>query len=256
MYMNKIKTAFENGKALIGFITAGDPDMETCREIILKAVEAGCDIIELGIPFSDPIAEGVSIQQANIRALEKGATTDKILSLTKEVAQKTGIPIVIRTYLNVLFCYGYKKFFEKAAGCGVCAVVVPDLPYEEKHELSDEAAPFGIDVISMIAPAPAERISLIASQADGFIYIQPSGKAENRYGMVADAGSLTAQARKTASVPAAVEVFSRSAEEAASAAAAADGIILGSALVEIAAESGKNAPQAVAEFVREIKSII
>lgn len=252
--MNNLKTAFENGKAIIGFITAGDPDMETCREIILNAVKAGCNIIELGIPFSDPIAEGASIQQANIRALEKGATTEKILDLAKEVAQKAGVPIVIRTYLNVLFCYGYKKFFEKAADCGICAVVVPDLPYEEKHELSDEAAVFGIDVISMIAPAPAERISLIASQADGFLYIQPSAKSENRYGMVTDAQSLTAQAKKTSSVPAVVEVNSRSAEEAAAAAKAADGVIIGSALVEIAAESGENAPLAVAKFVGEVKN--
>lgn len=252
--MNNLKTAFENGKALIGFITAGDPDMETCREIILNAVNAGCNIIELGIPFSDPIAEGASIQQANIRALEKGATTEKILDLAKEVAQKAGVPIVIRTYLNVLFCYGYKKFFEKAAYCGVCAVVVPDLPYEEKHELSDEAAPFGIDVISMIAPAPAERIQLIASQAEGFLYIQPSAKAENRYGMVADAESLTAEAKKASSVPAVVEVNSRSAEKAATAAKTADGVIIGSALVEIAAESGEDAPHAVAQFIKEVKS--
>lgn len=252
--MNNLKTAFENGKAIIGFITAGDPDMETCRKIILNAVKAGCNIIELGIPFSDPIAEGASIQQANIRALEKGATTEKILDLAKEVAQKAGVPIVIRTYLNVLFCYGYKKFFEKAADCGVCAVVVPDLPYEEKHELSDEAAVFGIDVISMIAPAPAERISLIAAQADGFLYIQPSAKSENRYGMVADAQSLTAQAKKTSSVPAVVEVNSRSAEEAAAAAKTADGVIIGSVLVEIAAESGENAPRAVAQFIGEVKN--
>lgn len=252
--MNNLKTAFENGKALIGFITAGDPDMETCKEIVLKAVEAGCNIIELGIPFSDPIAEGASIQQANIRALEKGATTDKILDLAKDVAQKAGVPIVIRTYLNVLFCYGYAKFFEKAEKCGVCAVVVPDLPYEEKHELSDESAPFGIDVISMIAPAPAERIQLIASQADGFLYIQPSAKAENRYGMVADAKSLTEETKKTASVPVAVEVSSRSADEAAAAAKTADGIIIGSALVEIAAESREDAPHSVAQFVSEIKS--
>ncbi len=251
---NKLTAVFENDKALIGFITAGDPDMETCREITLKAVEAGCNIIELGIPFSDPIAEGVSIQQANIRALKGGATTDKILDMAKEITEKAGVPIVIRTYLNVLFCYGYKKFFEKAADCGVCAVVVPDLPYEEKHELSEEASPFKIDVISMIAPAPAERISLIASQADGFVYIQPSAKSENRYGMVADAKALTAEAKKAASVPAVVEASSRSAEEAAAAAATADGVIIGSALVEIAAENPGNAPQAVAEFVSEVKS--
>ena len=131
--MNKnIASAFENKKAFIGFVTAGDPDLDTSRQILLEMAKNGCDLIEVGIPFSDPIAEGPVIQEANIRALAQGVTTDKVFDLVAEVSAQMDIPLVFMTYLNVLFRYGYDRFCRRAADSGISGVIVPDLPYEEK----------------------------------------------------------------------------------------------------------------------------
>ena len=169
--MNKnIASAFENKKAFIGFVTAGDPDLDTSRQILLEMAKNGCDLIEVGIPFSDPIAEGPVIQEANIRALAQGVTTDKVFDLVAEVSAQMDIPLVFMTYLNVLFRYGYDRFCRRAADSGISGVIVPDLPYEEKHELSDIAKKYGIAVISLVAPTSHERVMMIAKEAEGFLY--------------------------------------------------------------------------------------
>ena len=169
--MNKnIASAFENKKAFIGFVTAGDPDLDTSRQILLEMAKNGCDLIEVGIPFSDPIAEGPVIQEANIRALAQGVTTDKVFDLVAEVSAQMDIPLVFMTYLNVLFRYGYDRFCRRAADSGISGVIVPDLPYEEKHELSDVAKKYGIAVISLVAPTSHERVMMIAKEAEGFLY--------------------------------------------------------------------------------------
>ena len=169
--MNKnIASAFENKKAFIGFVTAGDPDLDTSRQILLEMAKNGCDLIEVGIPFSDPIAEGPVIQEANIRALAQGVTTDKVFDLVAEVSAQIDIPLVFMTYLNVLFRYGYDRFCRRAADSGISGVIVPDLPYEEKHELSDVAKKYGIAVISLVAPTSHERVMMIAKEAEGFLY--------------------------------------------------------------------------------------
>ena len=169
--MNKnIASAFENKKAFIGFVTAGDPNLDTSRQILLEMAKNGCDLIEVGIPFSDPIAEGPVIQEANIRALAQGVTTDKVFDLVAEVSAQMDIPLVFMTYLNVLFRYGYDRFCRRAADSGISGVIVPDLPYEEKHELSDVAKKYGIAVISLVAPTSHERVMMIAKEAEGFLY--------------------------------------------------------------------------------------
>ena len=168
--MSNISKAFDHGKAFIGFATAGDPDLETSRCIMLEMAHGGCDLIEIGIPFSDPIAEGPVIQEADLRALSAGATTDNVFEMTAKLSAETDVPLVYMTYLNVLFKYGYEKFLKNAKDCGISGVIVPDLPFEEKDELQSVAEKYDIDVISLIAPTSEQRIQMIAKQAQGFIY--------------------------------------------------------------------------------------
>ena len=160
--MSNIRKAFEKGKAFIPFITAGDPSLEKTKEFILEMERAGADLIEVGIPFSDPIAEGIVIQEADIRALAAGTTTDKIFDMVRELREETQIPLVFMTYLNPVFHYGYEKFFSRCQEVGVDGIIIPDLPFEEKGELEEIAAVKGVDVISMIAPTSEERIQNIA----------------------------------------------------------------------------------------------
>ena len=172
--MSKIAQAFKNGKAFIGFVTGGDPSMAKSEEFILEMIRGGADLVEIGIPFSDPLAEGVVIQEANIRALSAGATVDKIFDLVASVRKKTDVPLVFLTYLNPVFNYGYPRFFARCAELGVDGIIIPDLPYEEKGELAEVAASFGVDVISLIAPTSEQRIKQIAQEATGFIYVVSS----------------------------------------------------------------------------------
>ncbi|MDR1819598.1 MAG: tryptophan synthase subunit alpha, partial [Methanobrevibacter sp.] len=172
--MSKIENAFKDGKAFIGFLTAGDPSKEKTIEYILAMDEAGADIVEIGIPFSDPIAEGVVIQDANIRALSKGLTTDDVFDIVKAVREKSNIPLVFLTYINPVFFYGYEKFFKKSNELGVDGIIIPDLPYEEREEISNYTDKYNVDIISLIAPTSDERIKMIAKQAKGFIYLVSS----------------------------------------------------------------------------------
>ena len=232
--MNKnIASAFENKKAFIGFVTAGDPDLETSRQILLEMAKNGCDLIEVGIPFSDPIAEGPVIQEANIRALAQGVTTDKVFDLVAEVSAQMDIPLVFMTYLNVLFRYGYDRFCRRAADSGISGVIVPDLPYEEKHELSDVAKKYGIAVISLVAPTSHERVMMIAKEAEGFLY------------QVSSMG-----------VPVAVGFGIHTPEQAAQMAQFADGVIVGSGIVELVAQYGNYAPAKVGAYVAEMKAAL
>lgn len=169
--MNRISEAFKNKKAFIPFITAGDPSIEKTEEYILRMVEAGADLVEIGIPFSDPIAEGIVIQEADIRALKSGTTVDKIFDMVIRLRESVEIPIVFMTYLNPVFHYGYNEFFRKMNEVGLDGIIIPDMPYEEKGEALEIAGKYGIDIISMIAPTSDERIEMIAREARGFIYV-------------------------------------------------------------------------------------
>lgn len=252
--MSNISKAFENGKAFIGFVTAGDPDMQTSEKIMLKMAQAGCDLIEIGIPFSDPIAEGPVIQEANLRSLSQGTTTDKVFELTKKVSQQTDIPLVFMTYLNVLFKYGYDNFLEKAKDAGISGVIIPDMPYEEKDELQSVAVNYGIDVISLIAPTSEDRIKMIASDAKGFIYTVSSlGVTGARKEITTDLNTITKHIRKVTNIPVAIGFGINTPEQAKEYSSLADGVIVGSAIVEIVGKYGKNAPDKVYDYVKSMK---
>ena len=255
--MNKIAKAFDGSKAFIGFITAGDPDLETTEKIMIKMAQAGCDLIEIGIPFSDPIAEGPVIQEANLRSLSQGTTTDKVFEMTKRVSSSLDIPLVYMTYLNVLFKYGYDRFLEKAKEAGVSGVIIPDLPFEEKEELQSVAQKYGIEVVSLIAPTSEDRIKTIAAEAEGFIYAVSSlGVTGTRGEITTDLESITNHIKAATDVPVAIGFGINTPEQAKKYAAIADGVIVGSAIVKIIAKYGKSAPDEVFKYVKSMKEAI
>ena len=181
--MSKIKSAFENKKAVLSFLTAGDPTLAKTEEYIIEMEKAGAALIEIGVPFSDPVAEGQMIQEANIRALsqEGGCTTDMVFDMVKNVTKTVSLPIVFVAYLNTLFKYGYDKFFARCKECGVDGIIVQDMPYEEKEEVKSVAEKYDVDIISIIVPSTEERIKTIAKDATGYIYLlAPSKNKEFR----------------------------------------------------------------------------
>lgn len=255
--MNKIGNAFKNGKAFIGFVTAGDPDLETSEEIIISMAKGGCDLIEIGIPFSDPIAEGPVIQCANVRALSAGTTTDKVFDLTKKVSSKIDTPLVYMTYLNVLFRYGYDKFLEKCVQSGVSGVIIPDLPYEEKEELSSVAKNYGIEVVSLVAPTSNQRIKMIAKEAEGFIYVVSSlGVTGVRSKITTDLAGIEKMIKEVTDVPTAIGFGISTPEQAKEMGNIADGVIVGSAIVRLVEKYGKDSPKYVFEYVKSIKDAL
>lgn len=255
--MNNISKAFENGKAFIGFVTAGDPDLETSKKIMLEMARAGCDLIEIGIPFSDPIAEGPVIQEADLRSLAGGTTTDKVFALAAELSKEEDIPLVFMTYLNVLFKYGYDKFLENAKNSGISGVIVPDLPFEEKEELRSVADKYGIDVISLIAPTSESRIQMIAKEAKGFIYeVSSLGVTGVRSEIKTDLRAITESIKAVTDIPVAIGFGINTPEQAARVCEYADGVIVGSAIVKIVAQYGKDAPAYVYDYVKSMKDAI
>lgn len=252
--MSNISKAFDHGKAFIGFATAGDPDLETSRRIMLEMAHGGCDLIEIGIPFSDPIAEGPVIQEADLRALSAGATTDNVFEMTAKLSAETDVPLVYMTYLNVLFKYGYEKFLKNAKDCGISGVIVPDLPFEEKDELQSVAEKYDIDVISLIAPTSEQRIQMIAKHAQGFIYeVSSLGVTGVRSEIKTDLESITSAVRQVSNVPVAIGFGINTPQQAAKYSHLADGIIVGSAIVKLVAQYGKDAPEKVYDYVKSMK---
>lgn len=253
--MNKISKAFENGKAFIGFITAGDPNLETSEKIMMKMAQAGCDLIEIGIPFSDPIAEGPVIQNANVRALKQGVTTDKVFELVKRVSAQINIPLVFMTYLNVLFRYGYDRFLQNASAAGISGVIIPDMPFEEKEELQSVAKNYGIEVISLIAPTSEDRIKMIAGEAEGFVYtVSSMGVTGTRSEIKTDLKTITQHIKEVTDIPVAIGFGINTPDQAKEYSHIADGIIVGSAIVDIVAEYGENSPEKVYDYVKAMKN--
>lgn len=252
--MSKIPNAFKNGKAFIGFLTAGDPTNEKTVEYILAMEEAGCDLIEIGIPFSDPMAEGVVIQDANVRALKHNTTTDDVFEIIRQVREKTDVPLVFLTYINPVFFYGYEEFFKKCAELGVDGIISPDLPYEEKGEIDEIAKRNGVDVISLIAPTSKERIQKIASDATGFIYVVSSlGVTGMRSEIKTDLNSILEDIRDVTDLPLAVGFGINTPEQASDIGKISDGVIVGSAIVKIIEEHGENATDALKDYVSSMK---
>ncbi len=255
--MSKIKNAFQNGKAFIPFLTCGDPDLETTAKCVRSAVENGADLIELGIPFSDPTAEGPVIQEANIRALKGGADTNKIFDLVRELRKDVSVPMVFMTYANVVFSYGAEKFISTCQEIGIDGLVLPDIPYEEKEEFLPICKKYGVDLISFIAPTSENRIAMIAKEAEGFIYIVSSlGVTGTRQEITTDLDKIVKVVRENTDVPCAIGFGISTPEQASKMAETSDGVIIGSAIVKLLKQYGKDAPEYIGEYVKRIKEAI
>ena len=255
--MSRIRNAFQNGKAFIPFITCGDPNLAVTEDIVYRAAAAGADLIELGIPFSDPTAEGPVIMAADERALKNGVTTDQIFDLVTRLRRNLDIPLVFMTYANVVFSYGTERFMQKAAECGIDGLILPDVPFEEKGEFLPVCHEYGIDLISMIAPTSNQRIARIASEAEGFLYIVSSlGVTGVRSDITTDIGSMVKIVRENTDIPCAVGFGISTPEQAAAMASLSDGAIVGSAIVSLIGEYGEEAAAPAAEYIRSMADAV
>ena len=255
--MSKVSDAFKNGKAFIAFVTGGDPDLETTQKLIIEMEKNGADIIEVGIPFSDPIAEGPVIQKADLRALQGGCTTDKLFDAIKEIKDQVNIPLVFMTYVNVIYRYGTEKFMKRCVECGIAGVIAPDCPYEERDELAPYCKEAGVDLIPLIAPTSEDRITKIAKTAEGFVYVVSSlGVTGIRQNITTDLGAMTKLVKEATNVPCAIGFGIAKPEQAKNVCQYADGAIVGSAIVKIVAKYGKDSVPYVGEYVKEMKSAI
>lgn len=255
--MSRIQEAFQNHKAFIPFVTCGDPDLETTKKVIRAMAEAGADLIELGIPFSDPTAEGPVIMDADERALKSGVTTDLIFAMTKELRETITIPFVYMTYANVVFSYGTERFMKQASEAGIDGLILPDVPYEEKEDFAGIAAQYGIDLISMIAPTSKERIARIANDAKGFLYIVSSlGVTGVRSAITTDIGAMVNLVREYTSIPCAVGFGISTPEQAEKMASLSDGAIVGSAIVRLIADHGTDSAEPVREYVKSMADAV
>ncbi len=255
--MIKVAEAFKNGKAFIPFITVGDPDLETTEQVLYAMVEAGADLIELGIPFSDPTAEGPVIQDANLRALKNKITTDDVFAFVRKVRPNIPIPMVFMTYANVVFSYGIQRFVSTAAEAGISGLILPDVPFEEKQEFDPICKEYGLDFISLIAPTSKERIAMIAKEASGFVYCVSSlGVTGVRSEITTDIGAMVRLVKENRDIPCAVGFGISTPAQAAKMARLSDGAIVGSAIIKILAQYGREATPYVRDYVKSMKDAI
>lgn len=255
--MSKIKAAFANGKAFIAFITCGDPDLETTAAAVRAAVENGADLIELGIPFSDPTAEGPVIQGANLRALNGGVTTDRIFEFVRTLRQDVTVPMVFMTYANVVFSYGAERFISICQEIGIDGLILPDLPFEEKEEFLPLCHQYDVDLVSLIAPTSENRIAMIAKEAEGFLYIVSSlGVTGTRSEIKTDLESIVKVVRENTDIPCAIGFGISTPEQARQMASLADGAIVGSAIIKLLEKHGKEAPAYIGTYVNAMKSAL
>lgn len=251
--MSKIASAFQDKKAFIAFITCGDPDLETTAVAVREAVKNGASLIELGIPFSDPTAEGPVIQAASLRALQGGVTTDKIFDLVRELRKDVTVPLVFMTYANVVFSYGADRFLSNCKEVGIDGLILPDVPYEEKEEFLEPCRKYGVDLISLIAPTSEDRIAMIADEAEGFLYIVSSlGVTGTRTEIKTDLASIMEVVRQSTDLPCAIGFGISTPEQAKKMSDLSDGVIVGSAIVKLLAKYGKDAPKYIGEYVRSM----
>lgn len=255
--MSNISKAFDHGKAFIPFVTCGDPSLDITRELVLSMERAGADLIELGIPFSDPTAEGPVIQGANIRALSGGVTTDKIFDMVRDLRRTVRVPMVFMTYANVVFSYGAERFISTCRDIGIDGLILPDIPFEEKDEFDGICKKYGLDLMSLIAPTSKERISTIAREASGFVYCVSSlGVTGTRSSIGTDIGAMVSLVKAEKDIPCAVGFGIATPEQAAAMSRAADGVIVGSAIVKLCAKYGRDCVPYVEDYVRSMKQAV
>lgn len=256
--MSNTAHAFANGKALIPFITCGDPSLAVTEQLIYAMADSGADLIELGIPFSDPTAEGPVAQEASIRALAAGVTTDKVFDLVGRIRERCAVPLAFVTYANVVYAYGAERFASRCAEVGVDAVVLPDVPLEEKDEFSGVFAANGVDLVSIVAPTSGARVAAIAAAAEGPVCLLgfSAGADGDDAGASAVAQTVAAVRAENPRVPCVVSLDDPTPEQVMAVAAAGDGVALGGAVVEIVAEHGEGCVGRVAEYVRAMKEAV
>lgn len=255
--MSNIKKAFEHGKAFIAFITCGDPDLETTCAAVRAAAENGADLIELGIPFSDPTAEGPVIQGANLRALNGGVTTDQIFACVKGLRRDVTVPMVFMTYANVVFSYGGERFISTCRDIGIDGLILPDLPFEEREEFHPLCRQYGVDLISLIAPTSENRIAKIAKEAEGFLYLVSSlGVTGTRREITTDLASIVDVIRENTTIPCAIGFGISTPEQAKRMADLSDGAIVGSAIIKLLEQFGREAPRHIGDYVKNMKSAL
>ena len=255
--MSRITEAFANGKAFIPFLTCGDPSLEITEQLVYAMEEAGADLIELGIPFSDPTAEGPVIQEANVRALAGGVTTDKVFAMVEKIRKNTKIPMVFMTYANVVFSYGTERFIKRAAEVGMDGLILPDVPFEEKEEFDSVCRQYGLDFISLIAPTSHERISMIAKEASGFVYCVSSlGVTGMRSDITTDIGAMVKLVKTANDIPCAVGFGISTPEQAKDMAGKSDGAIVGSAIVRLCEKYGEDCVPYIYEYVKAMKDAV
>lgn len=251
--MNKIREAFENKKAFIGFIVAGDPQLAKTEEFIIEMERAGAALVEIGIPFSDPIAEGPTVQEANVRALSAagGCTTDMVFDMAERVNKKIRIPLVLFTYLNPVFKYGYEAFMKRCNETGISGLIVPDLPYEERGELKPFAKKYGVDIISTVAAISGEeRVKMIAKEAEGYIYLLPpadeSVTEAKKLSLIVD---VVKNIRQVSDTPVAVAFNTAMSSQFEKYRDVADGVIATDEIVRIIAGHGEASGKAIYDYV-------
>ena len=255
--MSNIAKAFADGKAFIPFVTCGYPDLDTTAEVVRAAVQNGADLIELGIPFSDPTAEGPVIQNANLQALQGGITTDQIFDFVRNIRKEIHIPMVFMTYANVVFSYGAEKFISACSRIGIDGLILPDIPFEEKDEFLPICHQYDVDLISMIAPTSDKRIAMIAREAEGFLYIVSSlGVTGTRSEIKTDLSGIIKAVRENTNIPCAIGFGISTPEQAQKMASLSDGAIVGSAIIKLIGKYGKEAPEYVGAYVRSMKDAI
>lgn len=255
--MSRTADAFRNGKAFIPFITCGDPSLDVTEKIVYAMADAGADLIELGIPFSDPTAEGPVIQAANVRALSGGVTTDRIFDMVERIRKNTDIPMVFMTYANVVFSYGAERFVKRAAETGMDGIILPDVPFEEKEEFDSVCRQYGLDFISLIAPTSHERISMIAKEASGFVYCVSSlGVTGMRSDITTDIGAMVKLVKAANDIPCAVGFGISTPEQAKDMAGKSDGAIVGSAIVRLCEKYGEDCVPYIYEYVKAMKDAV
>lgn len=256
--MNRIERAFKNGKAFIPFITAGDPSLEITEELVFGLAEAGADIIELGVPFSDPVCEGTVIQRADERALSAGFTTDRLFDTVVKIRKKTDIPLILMTYINPVFVYGTEKYMGRCRDTGIDGIIVPDMPFDEKDEIWAECKRHGVTLISMVAPTSNHRVQKIARESEGFLYCVSSlGVTGVRSEITTDLAKMIRIAKDVTNTPCAVGFGISTPEQAKEMISQkCDGVIVGSAIVKFAEKYGDKCVAPIVEYVRGMKSAI
>ncbi len=255
--MNRLNRVFSQGKAFIPFITAGDPNLEVTQRLIPAMAAAGADLIEIGIPFSDPVAEGVVIEQASTRALLASATTEKIFRVVEQARKETDVPLAFMTYSNPVLACGPERFMRQSAQCGVDAIIIPDLPFEEKGEFQDVAQRHGIALISLIAPTSRDRINNIAAQAEGFVYCVSSlGVTGVRQEITTDIAEMVRLVKSVRDIPCAIGFGISTEDQARAMATHGDGVIVGSAIVKLAEQYGPECIEPICRYVRQMKAAL